>query len=374
MNQIEGQEEKSAKEGGKLQKVLVTGAGGCVGSQVVAQLVEAGIAVRATDRSGTPIPLPEGGGEVEIVEADLAQRESIAGLVQGVDAIIHTAAIVHLGLSLEQLAPVNIDAVRELYRAGTEEGVAVFVFYSTGSLYRFKEGWITEEDPIHALNDYAYSKQLAEEFLQSQGGEGPRANIIRPALIYGPRGKVLLNMLATLGPIIRSFSPVAPHVKGGPRNNAVHSSDAAGAGVFLAQHPQPHGEIFNIANDDPMDVGDLLRLSYEGEGIRPIGPALPYPTRLIQALVPLIQREEVFKGVNLAVDQLWGYLRRRHQIDDALHPRIDQEMLDFVTSDVLFRNAKIKRAGYTLKYPTMAPGWEETLRWFRQEHWLPLTA
>ena len=84
--------------------VLVTGASGYIGSHIVANLLSKGVRVRATVRDSSDpervshlqsLPVSDG-GNLEIVEMDLLDRESVIRSVSGCDSVIHTAAVVVL--------------------------------------------------------------------------------------------------------------------------------------------------------------------------------------------------------------------------------------------------------------------------------------
>lgn len=351
------------------KKILVTGAAGCVGLQLIRILEKKGYALRLTDRPGSGLPVPA--RNIEVAPADLTDPRQIPRLTRGISAVIHLAALVDISLTLDEIAPLNLTAVRNLYAAAARDGVRRFIFFSTGSLYAFKKGFVSEEDPANPLNDYGRSKLLGEDYLRSQNHRGPSVTIIRPALIFGPRGRVLLNMLAPIPALLSLFSRRAFRFAGGPVTNCVHSYDIANAAVFLMEHPQPHGEIFNVANDDPLDVGTMMNIILKEGGIRPVGPALPYPTWLMEWSNPVLSREASIGLLNSVIRRLWRRVKRKNGLKGELAPRVDPEMLDFFVHDMRFSNRKIKQLGFKLRYPDFASGWRETIRWMRREKWLP---
>jgi 2-alkyl-3-oxoalkanoate reductase len=349
---------------------LVTGAGGCVGGALVAKLLARGARVVVTDRPGTPLPSGPP-GKLTAISGDLTDPALPARLVEGVDVIVHTAAIVDIHMTMEQLRPINVDAVIALFDAAAVAGVKTFVHFGTGSIYASQGRPLAEDDPTLVQNDYGASKLLSEDLLRAREGRGPVVNILRPALVYGPRGRVLLNLFAALPPVLAELFPVAPRFAGGPRSNSVHADDVANAALFLADHPQPHGSIFNIANDDPVSAGELITITCHSYGQRVVGPPIPLPTALIQYSRPLFDHDPVFALLNGGIDLVWRHLRRKHNLSEEFTPLIPREMLDFVTADYVFDNRKLKGLGFELEHPTFAPSWKATIQWFQQNRWIP---
>lgn len=350
--------------------VLITGATGSVGALLVEEALAHGFRVRASDRPGAQ-PLPAAPG-LTWVWADLAQPESIPPLVDGIDSVVHSAAWVDIHVSFEVQAPINLDAVRLLYEAAERSGVRHFVFYSTGSLYAPSDRPLTEDSPLKAASGYERAKLLAEDYLSSRVGSGPIINSLRPALIYGPRGKVLINPMATVPVLLSFLDGYIPGMVGGPRTNLVHALDAARAALFLLEHPQPDGALFNVAADEVASLGVYMDLVLELAGMRRASFALPFPTRLIRGLTPLINHPELTDVVNGVLERIWSRLRLRYGLAyDGMKPRLDLEALPYLTRDTVFDNARLKSLGFTYSFPDFRSGWEDTLRWHRANRWLP---
>lgn len=364
----------AARQGPPPGPILVTGAGGCVGRALVDLLLARGATVRAVDRPGVKPSAPSGTGKLEWLSADLTSQAALAPLVKGTWAVIHLAAIVDIAVEFERLAPINWVAVKELYRAAAAAGVKRFVHFSTGSLYAPKadgSAW-REDDPLWPQNDYARTKLLAEDFLRSESrGPGPRVTIVRPSLIFGPYGRALI---ASLAPSAEMFGqlPYLARLRGGPRTNLVHGKDMARAAIFLAEAEHADGEAFNVANKDVIDAGTMVHVAFRAAGAsRPIF-GIPYPTEVVRRLVPLIDRPLAFKVINAATEKLWAVHRWRHgKIAPHLSPRVDREALPFAATTAVFDVSKLERLGFTWEFPTFKAAWEDTVRWYRENGWLP---
>lgn len=350
--------------------ILVTGAGGSVGALIVEEALARGYRVRATDRPDAPALSPA--ARLTWVSADLAQREALPPLVEGVAGIIHTAAWVDIHVPFERQAPINLDAVRFLYEAAARSGVGQFVFFSTGSLYAPSDRPITEDHPLKAASGYERAKLLAEDYLHSRVGSGPVIGILRPALIYGPRGKVLMNPMATVPVLLSFLDGWLPGLLGGPRTNLVHARDAARAALFLLEHPQPDGSVFNVAADEVATLGEYMDQVLELAGMRRSSFQLPFPTRLMRTLAPFINHPELTDVLNALLERIWSRLRVRHNLaSDGMKPRLDLEALPYLTRDTVFDNSRLKALGFAYLFPDFRSGWDDTLRWHRANRWLP---
>lgn len=360
---------QAATTAGSLDTVLVTGAGGCVGGLVVEELLRRGLHVIASDRPGVRLPAPQ--DRLTLRPADLTAPAGIPALVAGAQAVIHTAAVVDIARSWEELEPINVRAAERLYEAAAAAGARAFVHFSSGSIYAAKEGPLREDDPLAPGSPYERSKVVSEERLLSQPAGGPRLVILRPALIFGPLGTVLLAALATLPYLLARATPALPRLRGGPRTNSVHALDVARAAVHLLLAVLPDRQIYNVANNDPLPFGDYYTIAVEEAGGRLIGPPLPLWTAPIGLLYPRYIPSAAISGLNLATTALWRRLAAAEGLTGPLAPRFDKEALAYAAGDMIFDTDKLAATGFAWTYPDFRSGWRATQAWYRQERWVP---
>jgi uncharacterized protein YbjT (DUF2867 family) len=162
-------------------KVLVVGATGTLGREVVAQLVKAGHEVRAFTRrpSATDIPGPP---NIKLVRGDLVDRGSIVRACQGTDAVLATAHSL-LGTGEHNSRAVDDLGHRALIDAAKDSGVKRFVYLSARGA--------TPEHPV----DFFRTKARIESYLKASGLS---FSILRPSPfmethIHGMLGKGLLE-------------------------------------------------------------------------------------------------------------------------------------------------------------------------------------
>ncbi len=367
---LTGKTNKAAASADRIETVLVTGAGGSVGSLLISQLADKGYKVIATD-----LKKPENSGNSEKItwhEADLTDPAAISALVKGVDVVIHAAAWVDITVSFERQAPINLDAVIYLFEEALQRGVSRFIHFSTGSLYANSEGPLTEESPKHPSSAYEATKVLAEDYLFSQKKSGPAITILRPALIYGPRGKVLVAPAATVPALLSPLNKLVPQIHGGPRTNLVHSEDVARAAIHLLQTPQVKPiDVFNIACDDVITAGELMETILSTGGFETAPFSLPFPWTLIKAVLPLLSYEFPFRLINKATQNNWQKIIENENLTSELAPRVDREATPYMAGDVVFDNTKIKNTGFKFKFNSFLEGWKDTVSWYERNHWIP---
>ena len=165
-----------------MTRVLVTGANGFAGAAICRHLLAQGWAVRGSVRSaGTAVP--EGVEKAVTGEIDGATDWTAA--LEGVDAVVHCAARVHVlhETAEDPLAAfrrVNVAGTRQLARQAVAAGVGHFVFLSSIGAAE------AERAPTKA-NTYQVSKLEAEAALREAAAAGAmKLVMLRPPLIYGP--------------------------------------------------------------------------------------------------------------------------------------------------------------------------------------------
>src|SRR5688572_17663641 len=153
--------------------VAVTGAGGFVGRPLVAALGSSGrFAVRACVRS-LPEQVPRLAAAFEV--GDVAVGDRWAGALAGADAVVHTAARVHVmneGAAdpLAAFRSVNVDGTMKLARAAADAGVKRLIFLSSIKVNGETtpaDRPFTADDPPRPADAYAMSKREAEDVLLS---------------------------------------------------------------------------------------------------------------------------------------------------------------------------------------------------------------
>jgi len=234
-------------------KIFVTGATGKVGSRLVPYLIAQGHVVRILVRSAEKALALKGLG-AEVIVGDLVDNKNLAEAIRGVDAVVHTAAQFRGGISEEVARTVNLDATIALAKAALEAGVTRFVFTSTSNVYRgINVDRPCREDDIliPATEIYPKTKIAAEEALLTLHREqGLDVRITRLAFVYGSGDPHIEEAL----PHMINWNPLK-HL------SMVHHEDVSLALYLAASTPNVGGYIYNVADDTPITIGELTKLS-----------------------------------------------------------------------------------------------------------------
>ncbi|MDE3094724.1 MAG: NAD-dependent epimerase/dehydratase family protein [Chloroflexota bacterium] len=172
-------------------RVLVTGGAGFIGSAVTRVLLEEGHEVTVLDNlsKGFRALVPTG---ARFIEGDLRDEERLPGWLRGHDAVIHMAAFIEVGRSVEEplvFAENNILNSVRLLQAMQPAGVGKIVFSSSATVYGTPRSLpIRETDPLGVQsNPYGASKVATEAFVATYNQlYGMDALILRYFNPYGP--------------------------------------------------------------------------------------------------------------------------------------------------------------------------------------------
>jgi nucleoside-diphosphate-sugar epimerase len=184
-------------------KTLVTGGAGYIGSALVRQLLSDGHHVRVADllnSGGESIIDLLGSESFEFVRADVRDHRAMQEAVEGMDAIVHLAAVVGdpaCAAAPEVAKGVNRDASKQLYRIAEKNGVEQFVFASTCSNYGKMEGeeLLDEESPLRPVSLYAQTKVDVERYLLDQPTSRTcTPTCLRFATVYGLSPRVRFDL------------------------------------------------------------------------------------------------------------------------------------------------------------------------------------
>jgi NAD dependent epimerase/dehydratase len=251
--------------------VLVTGAGGFIGSHVVDRLVTGGAVVRAFVHYNSRGDVGALGwdSDLEAVDlrfGDLRDQATIEAAAAGCDTILHLGALIAIPYSY--LAPrdvveTNVVGTLNVLGAARRAEVERVVCVSTSEVYGTPEGdVITERDRLNAQSPYAASKIAADQLALSfhRSFETP-VGVVRPFNTYGPRQSAraviptILTQALTGGELaLGSLHPV--------RDFLYVEDTVAGLLAFAAWEGAP-GSLLHIGTGEGVTVEDVVRVAGE---------------------------------------------------------------------------------------------------------------
>lgn len=266
-----------------MKRVLVTGATGGLGRNAVEALLAKGVEVRATGRNAKVGELLRQAGS-DFRPADLSRLTTAEAdeLVKGVDTVWHCAALSAPWGRAADFVASNVTATQSLLFAAGRMQVEHFVHVSTPALYFDYQHNRNISETYKAkrlVNLYAMTKRLAELSVADSARARTDMHhiILRPRAIFGPYDQVLLPRVAAL---LKARNGRMPLPRGGKTvldltyvENVVHAMALAS----VASHV-PSGSVYNVTNDDPRAIGDILRQLFVSELGQPFRVAnVPYP-------------------------------------------------------------------------------------------------
>lgn len=327
-------------------KVLVTGATGGLGRNAVEHLLAQGHEVVATGRN------PVIGAQLQqrgarFVAADLS-TDSLALLVDGVDAVWHCAALSSPWGPLNAFVQANVVATERLAHAALQAGVARFVHVSTPSLYFDYQHHRDLPETYRArayANAYALTKAQAEAVLQALAQQQPglHVGILRPRGIFGPYDQALVPRIER---VLRARGGTVPLPNGGQAlvdltyvGNVVHAMSRASVADY------PSGSVFNVTNGEPTTVATVLERLFAQALRRPFGiRRVPYPVldlaaRAMEATARLTGREPMltrYSAGALAYDMTLDLSRASSVL--GYHPQVRMDEAIVRTADWMQRH------------------------------------
>jgi len=261
---------------------LVTGATGCVGSNLARYLVSQGKRVRVFVRDEVRFRnlLPD--LEVEVALGDMTDASSVRKAVEGATVVYHNAFVLPgvRGWSRERSQWVNRKGMYNVLEAALEAEAQV-VFASTQMVYgppRYVP--MDEGHPLGGKGAYAQDKIACEAMCWRYAEKGLRVTVLRLAAVYGP-GMTYKPTLSIFKDIARGrplFLPGGGH----RRLDFVHVDDVARAMLSAAGNERAYGEAFNVVGSGPIRFCDLARQAKEVAGSR--SPLIPVPFLMARLL------------------------------------------------------------------------------------------
>jgi len=242
-------------------KVLITGAGGFIGSHLVDSQLQHGNDVRAIDLHLDLLRHQAAHPRLKAIRGDITEKHTLQKLVEGTDIVYHLASA-HLDVSLsdEHYRRVNVDATLSLLEAAKQAGVKRFVHCSSvGVIGDVEQPPADETTECHPVNIYERTKLAGERaVLDYAFRTGFPVVVVRPAWVYGPR-------CPRTAKLFRTISKGRFPIFGGGRNmrHPVYITDAIYGLELCAETPNIDGEVFIIAGEVPVESRELVNVIRE---------------------------------------------------------------------------------------------------------------
>jgi len=253
------------------KKVLVTGAGGFIGSHLVEELVKKGSGVRAFvhynsfNRWGWLDYVDKNIKDfIEVFTGDVRDPNGVKEAMKNIDVVFHLAALIGIPYSYhspDTYVDTNIKGTLNILQAARDLDVEKIIHTSTSETYGTAQFVpITEDHPINPQSPYAATKAgadfLALTFYRSFNV--PLA-VIRPFNTYGPRQ----SARAIIPTIISQIASKIKEIKIGsirPTRDLTYVKDTANGFIKAAESDKFIGEVVNIGSNSEIAIGDLAHM------------------------------------------------------------------------------------------------------------------
>ncbi|MGC6387346.1 NAD-dependent epimerase/dehydratase family protein [Ewingella sp. S1.OA.A_B6] len=278
-------------------KILVTGATGFVGSNLVAKLQEKNHIVVGTSRRAS------GNAQTLVNIGQISNKTDWSVALKGCETVVHTAGRAHVmddraKDKLAEFRRVNCDATLKLAQDAQVAGVKHFIFISSIGV-NGNETYgtpFTEQSVPKPTSEYAISKLEAEEALKKQFANSDMAiTVIRPALICGENAPGNIRRLLT---IVASGLPLP--FKGVKNKRGMASLDNVVSFITACiENPQSKNELFLLADKSAPSTEEIVRAF--SLGMQKPARVMWFPSCLLGFALRLTGKKNLY-------DQLYGSL------------------------------------------------------------------
>lgn len=320
--------------------ILITGIGGFIGLRTAELAIKQGMKVKGLQRSEDKAKKAQDLG-AEVMIGSVTDPVAAQKACQGVDIVLHTAAIAKEGGSLAQFREVNVGGTVNMAKTAVETGVKAFVHLSSAIVYGFTYlDHVTEEGSIKVENNpYSQTKIEAEqELLKLTTPSDFGIIIIRPGDVYGPGSpswvvRPLELMRKKMFLLANGGRGVINHIY---LDNLVDL-------IFLALEKEAYCEVFNATDGQETSWQEYFaRLA----AIAGLPKPLSLPANLLKFLIKL--RGLGQKALGQEVDTL-------------------PEAIDYLTRPYAYSVEKAKtKLGYEPKI-SLEEGWKLTEEWLQSK-------
>jgi nucleoside-diphosphate-sugar epimerase len=261
---------------------LITGGAGFIGSHITEELVKQNQKVRVLDNfsSGKRDNLSHLLDKIELVEGDIRDMWTVFDAVDGVDFIVHEAALTSIQRSIDNpltTNEVNISGTLNVLKAAMDKKVKRVVFASSSSVYGNtpKQPKVETMTP-HPISPYAISKLAGEEYcLSFYKLYGLETVCLRYFNVFGPRQEPNSHYSAVIPKFISYFlegrSPVV-YGDGEQSRDFTFVSNVVEATLLACLKPEAAGRILNIATGFSHPLNQFIEILTQltGNHVKPV--------------------------------------------------------------------------------------------------------
>ena len=254
-----------------MSKFLVTGGAGFIGSHIVDGLVARGDTVVVLDNfaTGKPDNLAQTKDRITLIEGSITDPDACQRAVQGMDFVLHQAALPSVPRSVHDPVTtnaVNVNGTLNMLLAARDQGVKRFVFAGSSSAYGNTTAQVKSEDlPPNPLSPYAIQKYTGELYCQAFHRLYRLETIIlRYFNVFGPRQDPKSQYAAVIPLFITqvlSGQPITIYGDGEQARDFTYVANVVQANLLACEAPkETAGQLFNAACGHQTTVNRLAQM------------------------------------------------------------------------------------------------------------------
>jgi UDP-glucose 4-epimerase len=265
-----------------MERFLVTGGAGFIGSNIAAKLVSQGCFVRVIDNllTGKKSNLSSIIDRIEFVEADMGDEKIARSAMKDIDVVLHQGALPSVPRSIDDPAETHrhcLDATFTLLLAARDAGIKRFVYASSSSAYGDTPTLPKVETmPPRPLSPYAVGK-LAGEYYAKVFYEvfGLETISLRYFNVFGPHQDPTSQYAAAIPAFVTAIlkdKPPTVFGDGEQTRDFTYVDNVVEANLLAARAKQTKGEVLNIACGKAVTVNETIDVinTTVGKNIKPV--------------------------------------------------------------------------------------------------------
>lgn len=330
-----------------MEKVLITGGTGFIGSRLALRCRETGSDVVVYGQENTPAEkdnsrLLKSKG-IPVILGAITDSVKLENTMDSVTYVFHLAAAQHEANVPDQVFwDINVFGTQGLLEIAGRKGVKRFIHGSTIGVYGSAlNGVIDEDSPLRPENIYGVTKLEGEKIVLSAKERQPVA-VVRISETYGPGDRRLLKLFKGIQKGIFFVIGSGENI-----HHLIYIDDLLDGMIAAAKDENAKGEVFVLAGKEPVTTNQMVQTIAEklGKKIPPIkAPLLPF-------MVTALSMELVLRPL-------------------GLNPPLHRRRMDFFRKSFLF---SIDRAQRKLGFNpacSFEEGVQKTLEWYRKKNYL----
>ena len=261
----------------RMKKVLVTGAGGFIGSHLTEELSSLGYMVKAfvhynSRNSWGWLDFSDRKEQVEVISGDIRDADIVRSAMRDVEMVFHLAALIGIPYSYyspEAYVNTNIKGTLNILQSALDFGVKKVVLTSTSEIYGTAQFVpITELHPINPQSPYAASKSAADLLgVSFHKSFNLPVVIVRPFNTFGPRQ----SARAVIPTIITQILAGCKKIQLGslnPTRDLTYVEDTVNGFIRAGKSSIGMGEVINLGNNAEISIRDLAYLIAKIMGVK----------------------------------------------------------------------------------------------------------